>query len=234
MREATHNTRHLVLSPPPGLHLRPGLGQHLVFRTVVEGLEVTRSYTPVPSLIKQEVEDEGCLQFLIKIYPNGLMTPSLGRLTVGDSVSVSNHTGSFRAAQVPVTPDSRLLLLAAGTGLTPILGLLAYLQTRPSRPVVQLVTFDRREEDIIWRAEVDQFQAENAGWLRVRRVLSEAGPGWTGQTGRVRPDLLGGERGQGGAVWAAVCGPPGFNRETVRIVRDHLSFIEEEIHVFEG
>ena len=240
VREETHNTRHLLLSPPPGLHLRPGVGQHLVFRTVVEGLEVTRSYTPVLPLVtqeQQEVEEEveGSLQFLIKIYPDGMMTPGLGQLGVGDSLSLSNHTGSFRASQVPVTKASQVYLLAAGTGITPIIGLLVHLQKLASKPAVRLITFDRREEDIIWRAEITQFQSENSDWLSLVRVLSEAGPGWPGQTGRVRPDLL--EAGQdtvGKERWAAVCGPPGFNRETVRILREHHGFIEEEIHVFDG
>ena len=241
VREDTHNTRHFLLSPPPGLHLRPGVGQHLLFRAV-EGrwaneMEITRSYTPVFPLIKQELEEgevEGCLQFLIKIYPDGMLTPGLGRLGVGDTVTISNHTGSFRASQVPVSRDSQLYLLAAGTGITPIIGLLAHLQKLASKPAVKLITFDRSEEDIIWRAEISQFQADNSDWLRVVRVVSEAGPGWGGQTGRVRPDLLEGREATTGPRWAAVCGPPGFNRETVRILRDHLSFTEEEIHVFEG
>ena len=238
VREETHNTRHLLLRPPPGLHLRPGVGQHLVFRAVVEGLEVTRSYTPVLSLVKQEQEDEeeveGSLQFLIKIYPDGMMTPGLGQLGVGDSVTISNHTGSFQASQAPVTQGSQLVLLAAGTGITPIIGLLVHLQKLSSKPAVRLITFDRSEEDIIWRAEISQFQAENSDWLVVERVLSEAGPGWVGQTGRVRPDLLEDRQATAGQRWAAVCGPPGFNREAVRILREHLGFKEEEIHVFDG
>ena len=165
VREDTHNTRHLILSPPPGLHLSPGVGQHLGFRAVVEGLEITRSYTPVVSLVKQKVEEvveavEGSLQFLIKIYPDGMMTPGLGQLGVGDTVTLSNHTGSFQASQAPFTPDSQLYLLAAGTGITPIIGLLAHLHKLSSKPAVKLITFDRREEDIIWRAEISQFQAE--------------------------------------------------------------------------
>ena len=238
VREDTHNTRHFLLSPPPGLHLYPGVGQHLVFRAVVEGLEITRSYTPVVSLVKQEVEVEdemkGCLQFLIKIYPDGMMTPGLGQLAVGDTVTLSNHTGSFQASQAPLTPDSQLYLLAAGTGITPIIGLLAHLHKLSSKPAVKLITFDRREEDIIWRAEISQFLAENSDWLEVVRVLSEAGPGWDGQSGRVRPDLLEVREASIGPRWAAVCGPPGFNRETVRILREHRGFTEEEIHVFDG
>ena len=115
----------------------------------------------------------------------------------------------------------------------PIIGLLAHLDKLSSRPAVKLITFDSREEDIIGRAEISQFQAENSDWMR---VVSEAGPDWDGQTGRVRPDLLEVREATTGTGprWAAVCGPPGFNRETVRILREHRSFTEEEIYVFEG
>ena len=246
VREDTHNTRHLILSPPPGLQLSPGVGQHVNFRTVinnpdkawtvVEGLEVTRSYTPVVPLLKQMMDEEveGCLQFLIKVYPHGMMTPGLGELLVGDTVSVSHHTGSFRLSQVPLSPASELYLLTAGTGITPIIGLLAHLQKLSSKPAVKLITFDRKEEDIIWRAEIGQFEVKNSDWLTVVRVLSEAGASWSGERGRVRPDLLTKHLRPGGSRWAAVCGPPGFNRETVRLLREHLGFSEEEIHLFEG
>ena len=97
---------------------------------------------------------------------------------------------------------------------------------------------------------------ENSDWLSLVRVLSQPDTDWRGQTGRVRPDLLLSEVSLvEGLVsrwvtmkifqffivkifhdsrWAAVCGPPGFNREAARILREHLAFTQEEIHVFDG
>ena len=231
----THNTRHLVLSPPPGLFMRVGLGRHVSFRTTVEGLEVSRSYTPVVGLGKEWKEKES-LEFLIKVYPDGVMTPGLGLLTAGDTVSVSSPQGDFLLSSVPHSQDCKLYLLAAGTGITPMIGLLSAIRNLPTKPAVKLITFDRTEMDMIWRAEVQEFQAENS-WLSLVRVLSQPGADWTGERGRVRPELLMKEVSLvEGLVsrWAAVCGPPGFNRETVRILREHLAFVQEEIHVFEG
>merc|ERR1719422_2123288 len=146
------------------------------------------------------------------------MTPGLGLLTAGDTVSVSSPQGDFLLSSVPHSQDCKLYLLAAGTGITPMIGLLSAIR------------------NLSTRAEVQQFQAENS-WLSLVRVLSQPGADWTGETGRVRPELLMKEVSLvEGLVsrWAAVCGPPGFNREAVRILREHLAFVQEEIHVFEG
>ena len=252
----THNTRHLVLCPPPGCHQRVATGRHVTFKASVEGVEVTRSYTPVVPLLKGCQQSEECLEFLIKVYPDGVMTPGLGELKPGDTVSVSNPQGDFLLSSVPLTADCKLYLLAAGTGLTPMIGLLSAIQKLPRKPAVKLLTFDRTAEDVIWRTEVSQFQMENSDWLSLVRVLSQPDTDWRGQTGRVRPDLLLSEVSLvEGLVsrwvtmkifqffivkifhdsrWAAVCGPPGFNREAARILREHLAFTEEEIHVFDG
>ena len=82
----TDNTRHLVLCPPPGCHQRVATGRHVTFKASVEDVEVTRSYTPVVPLLKGCQQSEECLEFLIKVYPDGVMTPGLGELKPGDTV----------------------------------------------------------------------------------------------------------------------------------------------------
>ena len=137
------------------------------------------------SLLKGCQQTEECLEFLIKVYPDGL-----GELHLGDTVSVSNPQGDFLLSSVPLTTDSKHYLLAAGTGLTPMIGLLSAIQKLPRKPAVKLLTFDRTAEDVIWRTEVSQFQMEISDWLSLIRVLAQPGTDWKGQTGRVRPDLL--------------------------------------------
>ena len=149
----THNTKLLVLSPPPtACQFSVPVGHHVNIRTLVEDTEILRPYTPVTDLNSLSVETDSSLRFLIKIYPDGALTPGLGRLCPGDLVTISDHLGSFSMTQIPDTGS--VTLLAAGTGITPMVAILTSLQARKQRPTLRLVTFDRSTEDIIWKDQV--------------------------------------------------------------------------------
>ena len=84
------------------------------------------------------------------------MTPGLGKLGVGDVVSVSDHTGTFSMSQIPVSDEKSdiVCLLAAGTGITPILSILYAMMGSNKKPRTILITFDRKPRDIIWKDRV--------------------------------------------------------------------------------
>ena len=150
----THNTKLLLLSPPPTTcQFSVPVGHHVNIRTVIEDTEILRPYTPVTDLNNIiSGQDDTSLLFLIKIYPDGAVTPGLGRLTPGDLVTISDHLGSFSMTQIP--EDRAVTLLTAGTGITPMVAILTSLQSRKQRPQLRLVTFDRTPEDIIWKDQV--------------------------------------------------------------------------------
>ena len=149
----THNTKLLVLSPPPtACQFSVPVGHHVNIRTEVEDTEILRPYTPVTDLNSLSVETDTSLRFLIKIYPDGAVTPRLGRLCPGDLVSISDPLGTFSMTQIP--DSGSVTLLAAGTGITPMAAILTSLQVRKQRPQLRLVTFDRSPDDIIWKDQV--------------------------------------------------------------------------------
>ena len=150
MRDITHNTKLIVLSSPESCHMKVGPGQHVMFSTMVENTEMVRSYTPVTHLDRED--PEGSLVFLIKIYPDGVLTSWLSTLSVGDHVRVSNTAGSFSMGDIP--QSGQVILLAAGTGITPFISIIKTLSNNKVRPTVKLVTFDRTPKDIIWKDEV--------------------------------------------------------------------------------
>ena len=148
----THNTKLLLLSPPHSTcQFSVPVGHHVNIRTVIEDTEILRPYTPVTDL-NTISQDDTSLMFLIKIYPDGAVTPGLGRLTPGDLVTISDHLGSFSMTQIP--EEMSVTLLAAGTGITPMMSIMTSLQSRKQRPQLRLVTFDRTPEDIIWKDQV--------------------------------------------------------------------------------
>ena len=79
--------------------------RHIFVRAEVEGVGIVRSYTPVVPLTPPNPEEEGWVHLLVKIYPMGTLTPLLGDLVQGDSLQLSDHTGTS------LTPCSLQLLL---------------------------------------------------------------------------------------------------------------------------
>jgi nitrate reductase (NAD(P)H) len=75
------------------------------------------------------------------------------------------------------------------------------------------VDANRAEGDILLKEELDRFEKESEGRVKVTHVLSEAGEDWEGKRGLVDADLLKKvlfPPGEGSAVF--LCGPPGLVR----------------------
>lgn len=94
--------------------------QVLISICYILGHNVSRPYTPVRSLVETTEyghisEDTLCL--LVKNYPNGKLSQHLYYLHQGDSIEVSRPQGSFECW----TSKTNLILLAAGTGITPMI-----------------------------------------------------------------------------------------------------------------
>lgn len=84
------------------------------------GHNVSRPYTPVYPLIDTPdyghiSEDTLCL--IVKSYQNGKLSKHLCSLHQGDSIEVSHPQGNFECWP----SKTNLILLAAGTGITPML-----------------------------------------------------------------------------------------------------------------
>jgi ferredoxin-NADP reductase len=86
--------------------------------------------------------------------------------------------------------DAPYLLVAGGTGITPVMSILRRLADEgDDRPLV-LVYANRRWDDAAFRDELDLLA--DALDLDVFHVLADPPEGWTGESGRIDADLLSG------------------------------------------
>ena len=231
-RPVNHDTRLLVLRPPAGCSARLPLGFHVYVRRTACGAQLERPYTPVPESVAAPADGQQ-LCLMVKVYPDGVLTPQLDAMRLGQTLEVSEPVGTFRRRPADV---SELVALAAGTGLTPMVRLAQAVLTDSAEAPVRLVTFCRRQRDLVW---TDQWAAlaEREPRFSALAVLSEEQEGseWSGRRGRVsaplleellpapaRPGLL-----------VAVCGPTGFSAECVRLL-DDLGVPQQQVHVFDG
>jgi len=230
--KVTHDTIYLVLDPPPGTIFQVPIGHHVQFKEKVEEIELTRSYTPVRLLSSSQCVQDDSLHFLIKIYPDGVFTPQLEKLSVGDSVTVSDHTGSFNVSQI--NGANNIYFLAAGTGSTPIFRLLHHLIQSKNGKNTKLLYFNKTQADIIWKEELIEIETEHP-WFSVVHILSNEKEEWKGLRGRVTKELLGqylSSTDQNSFV--AICGPNPFTDECNRLLTEELEFGRDNIHLFKG
>ncbi|XP_012887736.1 PREDICTED: cytochrome b5 reductase 4 isoform X1 [Dipodomys ordii] len=233
----TPDTRLFCVALPPCTHLQVQAGHHVYLKLTIAGTEIVKPYTPVSDSLVSEFKEpvlpnNKYIYFLIKIYPSGLFTPELDRLEIGDFVSVSSPEGSFKISKLQELED--LFLLAAGTGFTPMVKILNYALTNvPSLRKIKLMFFNKTEDDIIWRRQLEKLAFDNERF-DVEFVLSAPALEWNGKRGHISPALLSEflKRSlENSKVLLCICGPVPFTELGTGLLYD-LNFSTDEIHSF--
>ncbi|NWY01125.1 NB5R4 reductase, partial [Nothoprocta ornata] len=220
--EVTHDTKLFCFKLPESTHFHIPTGQHVYLKHVIAGTEVVKPYTPLLPFLPLDFEEPSChdsanIYLMIKIYPSGLFTQALDRLQIGDCVSISNPEGNFRKSQVEAVED--LVLLAAGTGFTPMVKVLSFaLAEVVSLRTAKLIFFNKTEDDILWRNQLEQLALKDERF-EVQFVLSEPAKGWVGQQGRISSSVLSGlvkRSRKDSKVLVCICGPTPFTEQGVQ------------------
>jgi propane monooxygenase reductase subunit len=196
----THDLVHLVvkLLEPTSLKFFPG--QYVDF--AVPGHNATRSF----SMANTPGRNEGLLEFVIKIYPDGLFSTFLHEeVAVGDQLDV---TGPFGVFTLRDAPQSDLLFLGGGAGMAPILSLL---RSMAERGIDRKATFyygARRRRDLCFEKELSALENILPSF-RYIPALSEPddNDSWDGEAGLIT-DVVRRLENELGRADAYVCGPP--------------------------
>ncbi|XP_075730930.1 NADH-cytochrome b5 reductase 3-like [Rhipicephalus microplus] len=144
-----------------------------------------RPYTPV-----SRVDHRGTFDIMVKIYPagvsrkhpnGGLMSQYLDGLKPGDKIEIQGPKGRFvyeghgqfataEGRRLPLV--TRLGLVAAGSGVTPMLQLLRHLLAdNADQTTVMMIDVNSSEQDIIARQELEEY-AQHHSTFSIRHVLS--------------------------------------------------------------
>ncbi|XP_040612964.1 NADH-cytochrome b5 reductase-like [Mesocricetus auratus] len=116
IEKLTKDTYHVRFTLPGNSQLGLHPGQHLILRGIADGLEIQRAYTPI-----SPVTAEGYFDVLIKCYQTGLMSRYMESWRTGDTAFWRGPFGSFLYEP---NKYGELLMLAAGTGLAPMVPIL--------------------------------------------------------------------------------------------------------------
>ena len=118
VKDISHNTKLLVFRVPNDKPLGLPIGKHINIQAEIDGVKVSRSYTPV-----SKPNDTGRFELLVKSYENGRMSTYLTNMKINQTISVRGPIGRFK--YIP-NKHSRIGLIAGGTGITPCLQLIRY------------------------------------------------------------------------------------------------------------
>lgn len=228
----THDTKLIALQyADPMLH-HIHVGHHIQIKDNVDDEEVRRSYTPVSFLIKNSnlIFELPTLYFLVKEYNDGKLSRKLCSTNLGDKISMSCPRGTFNS--IVLKKRTKLILFAAGTGITPMTSLIAW-TLNTTRLSIKLIYFNKTENDILWRKQFDKLAAENPRFS-VSHVLSQPSATWTGDKGLISLNLVKSLLTSPVLeIFIGICGPPVFNDLCVDYLKQN-NFTDDSFHCFSG
>ena len=181
VRRETAECLSIALDVPPDLteDFRYLPGQYLTFRTVLDGLEVRRSY----SLCTAPGDNE--MRVAVKQVPGGAFSSYVAtNVRPGDVIDVMKPEGRFTPAPNP-KPHRHVLGIAAGSGITPVMGILRHVLTTEPTARVTLVYGNRTTSSVVFREALADLKDHYLDRLRVLHVLSREGTEIPLYTGRV-------------------------------------------------
>ncbi|MFO0744497.1 MAG: ferric reductase-like transmembrane domain-containing protein [Myxococcota bacterium] len=189
--QETHDVKTFRLVSPDGGPLpfdyRPG--QYLNIKLDISGRRVNRSYT----IASSPSRGQHC-ELSVKRAKDGYASHFLhDAVREGDLVKVSAPAGRFvfDGASAERAPSERVLLVAGGVGITPLMSMVRWLTDRAWPGDIYLAISVRTRADIIFQDELAYLERRFPN-LHVVVTLSQPDADWAGARGHVSAALLAG------------------------------------------
>lgn len=179
-------------------------GQYVIVRIAIEGEEHRRVFS-----LSSTPELGHSPSITVKRLPGGVVSTYLvERAEAGHMVGVEPAAGAFR---VGIAPGNRrtYYAFAAGSGIVPVMGILRGVVEIEPDSVVHLAYGNRRPQDVIFAAELEDLRGEHPDRLRVVHAFSGRGQRIDY---RFVDDQLMSNPPRTADVWYLLCGPPDMNR----------------------
>ncbi|MFI6933665.1 2Fe-2S iron-sulfur cluster-binding protein [Streptomyces sp. NPDC050287] len=149
----TDDSVALTLTVPPDLReeYRHAPGQHLALRRTVDGAEIRRTYSICSPAPVADEEGPHSLRVGVRLVEGGAFsTYALKEINVGDEVEVMTPAGRFTLEPAP----GLYAAIVGGSGITPVLSIVATLLARDPSARFCLIRSDRTSASTMFLEEV--------------------------------------------------------------------------------
>jgi propane monooxygenase reductase subunit len=190
----THDMRHLVLRLVEPSEVKYFPGQYMDI--AIPGTDQVRSFSMANTSSR-----EGLLEFVIKVYPDGLFSQFLDQeLAVGDRLELTGPFGVFTLRD----SEADLVFVGGGAGMAPILSLLRSMADRGIHRKAVFFYGARGQRDLCFEEELRAIAEKLPNFSYVPALSDED---WEGENGLIT-DVVKRLTGTLGRAHAYVCGPP--------------------------
>jgi ferredoxin-NADP reductase len=187
-------------------------GQFLTFSFLFDGKKQIRCYSICSSPARS-----GYVEITPKRVDNGCLSVFLNdRATVGMTVEVTGPFGQFY--HTPAN-EKKIVLLAAGSGITPMISMLRNLDDLCLDTQATLLYCVRTREDIIFLREFGDLKTRLTNF-EYHFLLSRPDSAWKGASGHISPEFIRMAVPDLRGRMFFLCGPPPFMERTRRILVD--------------
>jgi ferredoxin-NADP reductase len=163
--------------------LKPFLaGSHLNVRMPAgkNGAMINRTYT-----LSSSPKDLPSFKLTVKQVNNGSVSNWLAEnLKPGMKLEFTQATGDF---VLPEQAPGRILFIAAGSGVTPVMSMLRFLAETANKSEIDFLYYARSPQDIIFKEELDALCTRMKG-LKLNYCVESKSSEWLGLTGRINAD----------------------------------------------
>jgi ferredoxin-NADP reductase len=197
----THDSKTLRFAVNGDRQLDARPGQFLTFSFLFDGKKHPRCYSICSSPARS-----GYVEITPKRVKDGCVSAFLNdRAAVGMTVEATGPSGQFC-----LTPDDKkIVLLAGGSGITPMMAMLRYLDDLCADTPATLLYCVRTREDIMFRRELDELQGR-LKTFRYHVQLSSPDADWPGARGHISREFISSNVSDLAASVFFLCGPPPF------------------------
>jgi len=192
----------------------PGDVWHVdLIREMDHGEELKRSYTPISDYSSYK---KGTLDFMIKVYPDGKMTPHLSELGVGTNILVSPPAHTLKLDDI-----KDMVMIAGGSAITVAIQICGSVLKSQSDAQVDLLMCNRGLEDVLYADVLEDLQTRYSSFKVVHCLSAGFPAGHVGanpkalwHSGRVSKDVI---RPPKAGTKCVVSGPMGLCQAAVDI-----------------
>jgi len=203
--------------------------------------EIERKYTPTTS-----DSDVGFVDLVIKVYKGGVvdrfpdggkMSQYMDTLKVGDTLDIMGPIGTheylgkgkFKSSSKEHT-CKKVGMMAGGTGITPMLQVMAAILKDPSDPTqISLLYANQTEEDILCRDLLEELQAKHPNRLSIHYTLDRPPKGWKYSEGFITDTMIAEHLpGPKEDSLVLMCGPPPMVKFACQANLDKLGYTKAQ------